>query len=140
MCTKSKKAEIILDTNFLMLPYRIGKDVFTMLEEMFLLKPSYITIKSVIKELENIRSNDPIKERRGANLALSIIKETPVKILDDSDIEGNTDDKILKIALKRGAIVATNDRGLRKKLREKGVTVIFFRERDRRLWLEGEIY
>ena len=140
MCTKLRSSEIILDTNFLMLPYQTGKNIFAMLEEMVLFKPNYVTIKSVIKELESLCNNGSVKEQRAANLALLIIKEIPVKVLDDPAVKGNTDDKILKVALMRRAIVATNDRELRKKLRKKGVTVIFFREKDQRLWLEGEIY
>ncbi len=123
-----------------MLPYQTGKNIFAMLEEMVLFKPNYVTIKSVIKELESLCNNGSVKEQRAANLALLIIKEIPVKVLDDPAVKGNTDDKILKVALMRRAIVATNDRELRKKLRKKGVTVIFFREKDQRLWLEGEIY
>jgi len=43
----------------------------------------------------------------------------------------------VRYALETGAIVATNDRILRRKLRELGVPEAYFREEGRRVKVEG---
>jgi len=65
---------------------------------------------------------------RGAKLALKLIEEK-CTIIDLDEVRGlNTDESILKAAIKLEAVVATNDRELRKKLRSKGIPTIFLRE------------
>jgi len=67
-------------------------------------------------------------------------------VIEDTALPGcTTDDKIIEYAkrvLSEGKIkliVATNDRELKRRLRTLGVPVIIYRERDHRIWLNGEV-
>ncbi len=131
-----KKYRVLLDTNMLMLLGK-GVDVFEQIEEILLTKPEYYVIKPVIEELERIASRGGVKERKAARLALDIVKKK-CRVIDIERPRGVTvDDLILDIASKEKFIVATNDRVLRRRLREKGLPEIYFREEKHLLEAQG---
>lgn len=73
-------------------------------------------------------------------MALQIIKNEKIRILEDEHL-GNkpTDEKIILLAEELNAIVATDDRELRKKLEKLGIPVVYTRER-KKLALNRNIY
>jgi len=139
------KYVVLLDTNFLMLPSHEKVNIFASVEECLQLRPRFAALKSTVEELRRIASEGGPKERRAALLGLELVERCGVELVDDSAIPGDSaDDKIVEYAreaLMRGdkLIVATNDRELRRRLRELGVSVILYRERDHRVWLDGEV-
>jgi len=145
---KSKRHYVVLvDTNFLMIPLYRRVNVFDTIEDLLGLKPRYIILSSSLRELEKIYSRKPVsKEGKAAQLGLRLVKECNIKVVEDTEIPGDTvDEKIIEYA-KRVVdesmirlIVATNDRELKKRLRILGIPVIVYRERDHRVWLEGEV-
>jgi len=114
-----------------------GIDIFTQIMELLDAKPEYYVISPVVKELEKITAHGGIKERKAAKLALEIVKKKCRIIEVPLSPEKTVDDLLLEIALKEGFIVATNDRELRRRLREKGIPEIYFREEKQLLEAQG---
>lgn len=73
--------------------------------------------------------------RKKAVLALKLAEKCSIVNVEQR-VEETHDDVILRMASKWKCPVATNDRELRKKLRDKGIPVIFLRGKGR-LELEG---
>ena len=137
-----RRIRVLLDTNFLMIPIEYEINVFDEIEKLLNRKPEYITISSVINELKEIAKKGKVKERKAALTALKLVNEYKVKVIEDYNIKGEkTDEKIINLAriLKGNVVIATNDRELRLRIRKMGIPVIMYRERDHRLWLDGEV-
>ncbi|ABN69933.1 SSU processome protein Utp24 [Staphylothermus marinus F1] len=131
-----KKPLILLDTNMLLL-IADGINVFEQIEEKILAKPEYIVLKPVIEELEKIMNKGNPSLRRKARFALEIAKKF-CKIVDIRTMPGEkVDDLLIRYAMQNNAAVATNDRELRKKLREKGIPEIYLREEGMIIEVEG---
>ena len=131
-----RKIDVLLDTNILML---IGKgiDIFTQIEELLDAKPEYYVITPVIRELEVIATRGGVKERKSAKLALELVKKKCKVIEVSLSRNKSVDDILFEIALRKGFIVATNDRELRRRLREAGIPEIYFREEKQLLEAQG---
>ncbi len=113
---------LILDTSFLM---ALGDLRFLSLEDLLRLYPkaSFVTTKSVVKELENL-----IGSRRGvqARISLEILSKYGVRVFEDYD--GEADDDVLELAMKlKNAAVATFDLELKERLLRMGIPVIYLR-------------
>jgi len=138
---------VLIDTNFLMMPLYKQVNPFEGIEEALELKPRYAVLSSSIEELKRIfLEEESLKERKAARFGLELIKKCNIEIIDDTKLPGATvDDKIIEFVKKNmkkkcfKLIVATNDRELKRKLRTLGIPVIMYRERDHRIWLDGEI-
>ena len=103
---------IVLDTNFLLLPDQYGIDVFSELERL-VPEGRLATLSNVISELEAIsRSNS--KDGSAAKVALMLLEKKNVEVIP---AEGLVDDAIVEYAAKSGAIIATNDKGLKNRLK-----------------------
>ena len=131
-----RKMGVLLDTNILMLIGR-GIDIFTQIEELLDTKPEYYVIEPVVKELEKIVAHGGVKERKAAKLALELVKKRCRVIEISLSPDKSADDLLLEIALREGFIVATNDRELRRRLREAGIPEIYFREEKQLLEAQG---
>mgnify|MGYP000268171827 FL=1 len=131
-----RKMGVLLDTNILMLIGR-GIDIFTQIEELLDTKPEYYVIEPVVKELEKIFAHGGVKERKAAKLALELVKKRCRVIEISLSPDKSADDLLLEIALREGFIVATNDRELRRRLREAGIPEIYFREEKQLLEAQG---
>jgi len=115
--------KILLDTNFLMIPSQFNLDIFEVIDEIMEEEYELFTIDGVVKELEKLAK---IKGKDGvaAKIALNLIHKKNIKVMKTK--EKNIDEAIIKITDK-DTIVATNDRILRKKLKNKNVKTIYLR-------------
>ncbi len=104
-----KYNELLLDTNFI-----IECTKRSLLSSAKALVPGarVVTLQAVADELE----------RLGKGLALSMLKAEKVQVIS---IGGFADDAIFHYAEKGGVAVATNDKALTKRLRARGIAVIF---------------
>ncbi|OYT32100.1 MAG: nucleotide-binding protein [Thermofilum sp. ex4484_79] len=134
---RKKTLRVLFDTNFLLLPARYNLNIIEGIADLLNSPYEPVVLYSTIRELRKLAERGG-KIGRFSRLALKICEK--LVILNDAEIEGDVDQKIVELATKLGLIVATNDVELRRKLREKGVSVIFFREKDRRLDIEGDPY
>jgi len=116
--------DVLLDTNFLTLPHIHGLDVFTELARILPESHSCVVLSGTVAELEGLcsgASNASIAARVG----LRLIEEKDVRVVKS---KGSVDDAIVDYASSHGdVVVATNDRELKKRLREKKVSVISLR-------------
>ncbi len=78
-----------------------------------------MTLDSVQEELDQLNT-------KASEVAKQLLKEKNIKIIHTED-EKHTDDQIIEQAEKRNAKVATNDKELRKRCREKEIPTICLR-------------
>ena len=90
--------EVVIDTNFFMVPFQFNVDIITELENKL---PSYTltTPSFVINELKGLKNNNKGKVRLNANLALKLANSSKVEIKDISLLENETvDDALLRVS------------------------------------------
>lgn len=131
--------KVILDTNMLLVPGQHKVDIFTELDRI--LEESYevLLLETSIDELKGLASGTGA-DAQAAKLGLMLIEHQrkrdfaaatgsmckALKTISSSNKE-HVDDAIVRIA-EDGTFVATNDSGLKRRLLEKGVRVIYLRQ------------
>ena len=126
--------EVVIDTNFFMVPFQFNVDIITELENLL---PSYklTTPSFVINELKGLKRNTKGKVRLNANLALKLANSSKVEIKDISLLENETvDDALLRVS----EVLATNDIELKNRAKDKGITVVYLRQK-KYIAVEGKI-
>ena len=126
--------EVVIDTNFFMVPFQFNVDIITELEKIL---PSYklTTPSFVINELKGLKNNNKGKIRLNANLALKLANSSKIEIKDISLLENETvDDALLRVS----EVLATNDIELKNRAKNKGITVAYLRQK-RYIAVEGKI-
>ena len=126
--------EVVIDTNFFMVPFQFNVDVITELEKTL---PSYklTTPSFVINELKGLKNNNKGKTRLNANLALKLANSSKIEIKDISLLENETvDDALLRVS----EVFATNDIELKNRAKEKGIAVAYLRQK-RYIAVDGKI-
>ena len=117
--------EVVIDTNFFMVPFQFNVDIITELENLL---PSYklTTPSFVINELKGLKNNNKGKTRLNANLALKLANSSKVEIKDISLLENETvDDALLRVS----EVLATNDIELKNRAKNKGITIVYLRQK-----------
>ena len=126
--------EVVIDTNFFMVPFQFNVDIITELENKL---PSYklTTPSFVINELKGLKNNNKGKTRLNANLALKLANSSKIEIKDISLLENETvDDALLRVS----EVLATNDIELKNRAKDKGITVVYLRQK-KYIAVEGKI-
>jgi len=118
--------EVVIDTNFFMVPFQFNVDIITELEKVL---PSYklTTPSFVINELKGLKRNNKGKIRLNANLALKLANSSKVEIKDISLLENETvDDALLRVS----EVLATNDIELKKRAKAKVITIVYLSQKN----------
>ena len=126
--------EVVIDTNFFMVPFQFNVDIITELEKIL---PSYklTTPSFVINELKGLKKNNKGKIRLNANLALKLANSSKIEIKDISLLENETvDDALLRVS----EVLATNDIDLKNRAKNKGITIVYLRQK-KYIVVEGKI-
>ncbi|MBQ6099197.1 MAG: twitching motility protein PilT [Methanobrevibacter sp.] len=126
--------EVVIDTNFFMVPFQFNVDIITELEKLL---PSYklTTPSFVINELKGLKRNTKGKTRLNANLALKLANSSKIEIKDISLLENETvDDALLRVS----EVLATNDIELKNRAKDRGITVAYLRQK-KYIAVEGKI-
>jgi hypothetical protein len=126
--------EVVIDTNFFMVPFQFNVDIITELENLL---PSYklTTPSFVINELKGLKKNNKGKTRLNANLALKLANSSKVEIKDISLLENETvDDALLRVS----EVLATNDIELKNRAKDNGITIVYLRQK-KYIAVEGKI-
>lgn len=129
--------KVIFDSNFFFVPLQAKIDIFT--EMMSLLNQRYepVILSTTLQELRKIAEKGTPKLRKQAAMALKLAEKC--QVFDAMKGRGETnDDVVMRIAAQWRCPVATNDRELRKRLRQQNLPVIFLRG-ENRLELEGAL-
>lgn len=140
MTTKPKTARktirIILDTNALFVPFQLKIDIFQELKALLNRNFELILLKPVQRELERLATEGSSQVRKNASQALKLAEKwRRVGVKEDA---GSSDDVILQTASRWKCPVFTNDRELRRKLRNINVPVIYVRQKSR-LEIDGRL-
>lgn len=114
--------KVLLDTNFIMDLCRFRIDLSEVHDLVSEPVELYI-LNSTLAELESLSKK--AKHGRYAKLSLALIDGSKIKILDFS---GGVDQKLLELSDKK-FLIATNDRKLRQKVKQKGMKTIYVRAR-----------
>jgi len=109
-----------------------GVDVVSELDRLLQRRYSLLIPKPVVEELEKLAARGKPAERSAARLGIALAKRGKVV-----DVKGNADEAILTMACEN-YVVGTTDAELRKKLRRRGVPVMYLREKSH-LALDGRI-
>jgi rRNA-processing protein FCF1 len=134
---EAKRLKVILDSNALFVPLQFKIDIFEELERLLNRKLELILLSPVKRELELLAEKGSPKMRKNASYALRLAekcKYVPV----EASASALTDDVIVETARNWGVPVFTNDRLLRKRLRDINMPVIYVRQKSR-LEIDGLI-
>ena len=127
---------VIPDTNFLLIPGQFGVDIIGELNRVLDVKFRIAVPNVVLQELGVIERKARGKDLLAIRMAKKLAKRFEVVEIGRFG-ERPIDDQIFDFAVKnKRVIVCTNDKGLKRRLREKGVPVIYLRSK-KILELEG---
>jgi rRNA-processing protein FCF1 len=127
---------VIPDTNFLLVPGQFGVDIISELHRILDVKFKIVVPNIVLDELNVIE-----RKSRGRDLMAVRMAKKLAERFETVEIgrfgERPIDDQIFDFAVKNErVIVCTNDKGLKKRLRERGIPVVYLRSK-KILELEG---
>ncbi len=134
---KTEPIKVILDSNALFVPLELKIDIFEELKRLLNRNVEYILLSPVKRELEMLAAKDSPKIRREALFALRLAEKCKY-VLVETDASMTIDDAIVRVAKNWNSPVFTNDRQLKKKLRDISVPVIYVRQKSR-LDIDGMI-
>ena len=131
--TRSAPRVVILDSNALMMQFQFHVDIEREVRRILDINFDIVVPTVVLLELERIAKEGMQKEAGEARMALELAKTFRI---EETPADGDT--AILRLAEKLNAIVVTNDKRLRARLRAKAIPNIYMRSRAF-LTLEGHI-
>lgn len=119
---------VILDSSMLMLPLEKKINITSELDRIISSSFRIVVPRIVLTELKKLVEQGKTSLKQKATFAQQLAENFEIL---DSEIEGNTDLELEKLAEKYRAVVATNDAELRLRLRSKGLSVISLRGDNR---------
>jgi rRNA-processing protein FCF1 len=134
---EKEPVKVILDSNALFVPFQFKIDIFDCLEQLLERNFELILLSPVKRELEVLAKKSSPKMRKNAVYALQLAAKCRY-VEVDAPASALTDDVIVKIAGEWKAVVFTNDRQLKQRLRDISVPVIYVRQKSR-LEIDGMI-
>ncbi len=127
---KTEPLKVILDSNALFVPLQFRIDIFEEVPRLLNKRVELVLLSPVKEELELLTKKDSPKLRKDAFYALKLAEKcTSVEIGEPKSM--TVDDVIVKVAKEWGSPVFTNDRVLRRRLRDISVPVIYVRQKSR---------
>ena len=119
----------VLDSSFLIDAPRFRINILEELSRCMIQRVEPIILSVTLSELVSMAEGRSAKSSKEASLALAAARDFPVMEVKRKPDE-EVDDVILRIAVERQWSVATNDRVLRRKLKDNNVPTIFVRQRS----------
>jgi len=139
---------IILDTNFLLIPAQFKVDIFSEIERICNFKYQLVVIDKTLEELQDIAASSRGKDSRASKLAIKMINKIS-NIREEDNIKNNIKNniKILKTSEEyskhyadriiietaeknKDVIVATQDRELKRILKDKNTQLIVMKNKS----------
>jgi uncharacterized protein len=134
---KSGALKVILDSNALFVPLQFRIDIFEEVKKLLNRNVEFILLSAVKDELTLLSQKGTPQERKTAFFALKLSEKCKLVKVEAAK-SALIDDIITKTAKDWGCIVFTNDRLLRRKLRDISVPIIYVRQKSR-LEIDGLI-
>lgn len=115
--------KVVLDSNALLLPFEPGIDIFRGIEKLVDGRPEYVVFRQSVNELKS-KSR---KERLRVEAVVKALEKNGAEMLEKEG-GGKVDEMIIDYAAKhKGSVaVCTEDRELKKKLKEIGGVQLIF--------------
>jgi len=132
-----KGLKIILDSNALFIPLQFRIDIFEELKRLLQVNFEPVLLSPVLRELEKLARDSSPKMRKNAVFALKLAGKCRLVQIKENLVT-SSDDAIVLTAHEWKCPVFTNDRRLRKRLRNINVPVIYVRQKSR-LEIDGRI-
>jgi len=134
--TERREWLVIPDTNFLLVPGQFGVDIIRELERVIQARFRIAVPDVVLQELNVIE-----RKSRGRDLMAVRMAKKLAERFDVVEVglfgERPIDDQLLDFAANNeNVVVCTNDKGLKRRLRERGIPVVYLRSK-KILELEG---
>jgi len=121
---------VILDSNFLLIPFEFKVDIFSELQNLLQRRVEFLLLKPIYEEMMRLRTEGNAKLRKRASSALELCRDK-CRITELQSLNGETTDELLiRAAQNLRCLVATNDKDLRLRLREKGIPVVYLRQKS----------
>ncbi len=133
---KKEPLKIILDSNALFVPLQFKIDIFEELKTLLNRNFELVLLSPIRRELEKLAEKGSPGMRRNASYALNLAERC---VFYDVNREFTSpDDAVLQMAKEWNCPVFTNDRELKKRLRDINVPVIYVRQKSR-LEINGRV-
>jgi uncharacterized protein len=129
--------KVIADSNALFVPLQFKIDIFNELTRVLNRNFDLVLLSPVKRELEMLAEKSSPKTRKNVVFALTLAEKCRYVKVPEKPKE-LTDDAIVRIAMQWKAPVFTNDKLLKKRLRDISLPVIYLREKSR-LEIDGMI-
>jgi len=120
-----------------MVPIRFGVDIFSELDKLLEVEIEPAVTRPVLEEINLLQRESKYSFNRELEFALKMVERCNV-IEDELRPGEKVDDSLIRIAVDKEYLVATNDANLRHRLRTLGVTVIYLRQSNR-LSIDGVV-
>jgi len=117
--------QVILDTNILLLPFTANRDIFSEIDTKITQAHELCVVQGTIDELQKIKNNQRGKDAKAADVGLQLIKAKDLKIIPQLLL--SVDEELVRLSGK-GIIIATLDKELRDRIKEKGGSLLIIRE------------
>ena len=127
--------KLVIDTNFLMIPYRFRVDIFSEFNRICSFNYRLFVFEQTIGELKKIIATQSGKDKKAAEFGLKLIKLKNIGIIPSKERDA---DSAMLSSMDKDEIIATQDAVLRKRLIEKGASVIWLRQKKYLQYLEGK--
>jgi hypothetical protein len=122
--------KVILDSNAFFVQLELKIDIFEETKRLLNRNLDFILLSPVKHELELLAAKNSPKTRREAMYALKLAEKCRLVAVENSE-KLSTDDVIVKVSKAWNSPVFTNDRQLRKRLKDISVPVIYVRQKSR---------
>lgn len=117
---------VVLDTNFLLLPFQAKVDFEREVERLIEEPHFFVVLQQVVDELREMAS----KQRKfspAARAALLLVEKRGFTV--NREFKGKPDAAMVAYCAAKNAVLATLDAGLRRKAKAAGARVIFLRDK-----------
>ncbi|MGB9684243.1 MAG: PIN domain-containing protein [Candidatus Bathyarchaeales archaeon] len=135
--SKKCRLKVILDSNALFVPFQFKIDISEELKTLLNRNLELVLLTPIKEELEKMAEKGAPKMRKEANYALKLAEKCTLIKLEET-FAGSPDDAIVKVAGEWKCPVFTNDKALRRRLRDISVPVIYVRQKSR-LEIDGRV-
>jgi rRNA-processing protein FCF1 len=119
--------DVVLDTNFLLIPFRFRINIIRELDYLIEASHRYVISSRTLAELEKL-GKAAGKAGMAARLALKMVGASGMTVVKSGM---HVDDWIVEYSVANRAIACTNDRGLRKRLRDMDIKVVTLKSKSR---------
>jgi len=115
-----------------------GIPIFDLIENALNTKCKFVVITPVLNEIQKLSKSHSMKKSRAAKFALEVISMY-CNIEKFHTLAGESvDQALVRAAKEMKALIATNDKELRRILRKKGIPHVYYRESEKLFEVWGE--